>query len=118
MLKYAKITNEETKECSVGIGTDTEFYKSIGMVEMDVEEAYNGTWYVKGYAPEKPAPTTEEIRQQREAYYKEHCDPLTCEKIRKMAIFEWEEEDEEEYVNRMKDIKALVDQLYPYNTEE
>lgn len=51
---YAKIINEETKEVSVGIGTDAKFYKSIGMTEMDVEQAYNGQWYVKGYAPEEP----------------------------------------------------------------
>lgn len=51
---YAKIINEETKACEVGIGTNTDFYKSIGMSEMDVEQAYNGSWYLKGYAPEKP----------------------------------------------------------------
>lgn len=54
MLKYAKIENEETKRCSVGLGTNTEFYKSIGMVEMDVEQSYNGSWYIAGYVPEKP----------------------------------------------------------------
>lgn len=58
--KYAKITNEETKACSVGIGTDEEFYKSIGMTEMEVEQAYNGQWYLKGYAPAEPEPTIEE----------------------------------------------------------
>ena len=58
--KHAKITNEETKACSVGIGTDEEFYKSIGMTEMEVEQAYNGQWYLKGYAPAKPEPTLEE----------------------------------------------------------
>lgn len=62
MLKYAKITNEETKECSVGTGTNTEFYKLIGMVEMDVEQAYDGSWYLAGYAPEKPQ---ELINQER-----------------------------------------------------
>lgn len=51
---YAKIINEETKQCEVGVGTNTEFYKSIGMVEMEVEQAYNGQWYVKGYAPAEP----------------------------------------------------------------
>ena len=65
MKKYAKITNEETKECSVGLGTNTDFYKSIGMTEMDVEQAYNGAWYVEGYAPEKPAPTYEEVDAKR-----------------------------------------------------
>ena len=54
MIKYAKIENEKTKEVSVGVGTNTEFYKSIGMIEMDVEQAYNGQWYVKGYAPAEP----------------------------------------------------------------
>lgn len=47
----AKIENEETKEVSVGIGDAVNFYKSIGMTEMDVEKAYNGSWYVKGFAP-------------------------------------------------------------------
>lgn len=54
MKKYAEIVNQETKEVSVGIGTDTEFYKSIGMEEMEVEQAYDGNWYVKGYAPTQP----------------------------------------------------------------
>ena len=57
---YARIVNEETKEVSVGLGTDVEFYKSIGMKEMEVEQAYNGKWYLKGYAPAKPEPTVEE----------------------------------------------------------
>lgn len=51
---YAKIINEETKACEVGIGTNIDFYKSIGMSEMDVEQGYDGNWYIKGYAPEKP----------------------------------------------------------------
>lgn len=54
MIMFAKIIDEETKQCEVGVGTNTEFYKSIGMTEMDVEQAYNGQWYVKGYAPEEP----------------------------------------------------------------
>lgn len=54
VMKFAKVENEETKACSVGVGTDDKFYKSIGMELMDVEQAYNGSWYLKGYAPEKP----------------------------------------------------------------
>ena len=54
MLKHAKIINQETKQCEVGLGTNSQFYESIGMALMDVEQAYNGQWYVKGYAPEKP----------------------------------------------------------------
>lgn len=64
---YAKIENEETKVCSVGIGTDTEFYRSIGMTEMEVEQAWNGAWYLKGYAPEKPAEEkAAEVRAERD----------------------------------------------------
>ena len=51
---FAKIENQQTKECSVGLGTNAAFYESIGMTEMDVEQAYDGKWYLKGYAPEKP----------------------------------------------------------------
>lgn len=51
---YAKVINEETKQVSVGIGTDTEFYRSIGMTEQEVEQSWDGQWYLKGYAPEKP----------------------------------------------------------------
>lgn len=54
MIKYAKVINEETKECQVGIGTNASFYQKIGMSKMDVEHAYNGAWYVAGYAPEEP----------------------------------------------------------------
>ena len=54
MKKYAQIIDTETKLCNVGIGTNEEFYKSIGMELLDVEQAYNGQWYLEGYAPSKP----------------------------------------------------------------
>lgn len=62
MKKYAKIINEETKACEVGLGTNSAFYQSIGMTEMEVEQAYDGSWYVKGYAPEKPV---KEVAQEK-----------------------------------------------------
>lgn len=77
MLKYAKIINEETKQCEVGIGTNIEFYKSIGMTEMDVEQAYDGSWYVDGYAPkESVAEKNEQIRAERQSRYVAESDPL------------------------------------------
>lgn len=54
MLKYAKIVNDATKECSVGKGTNISFYQSIGMKKMEVEQAYNGAWYVAGFCPTEP----------------------------------------------------------------
>ena len=58
MKKYAKIINEKIKLCEIGEGTNISFYQSIGMTEMEVEQAYDGSWYVKGYAPEKPVKET------------------------------------------------------------
>lgn len=62
MEKYAKIIDENTKEVQVGVGCPDAYYIEIGMTLMDVEQAYNGNWYVKGYAPTKPEPTEEEKR--------------------------------------------------------
>lgn len=118
MLKYAKIENEETKQVSVGLGTNTDFYKSIGMIEMEVEQAYNGSWYLQGYVPKKPAPTREEISALREQFYNKKTDKYSCEKIRKTAIGKWTEEDEQQFVKRMTDLEALVQHLYPYTEEE
>lgn len=90
MLKYAKIFNEKTKQCEVGLGTNTEFYKSIGMVEMEVEQAYNGSWYVAGNAPKKPQSEKEkEIRAVRSEYFDKYVDFYQSKPLY------WEELDEE-----------------------
>ena len=69
MKKYAKIINEETKEVSIGTGTNSAFYQSIGMTEIEVEEGYDGSWYLKGYAPEKPTEQKEaDVRAVRNSY--------------------------------------------------
>lgn len=53
MIKYAKIINDNGL-CEVGLGTNEEFYKSIGMVEMDVEISdVNGEWYTTEKCPHK-----------------------------------------------------------------
>lgn len=39
MKLYGTIIDNETGLCSVGTGTNTEFYKSIGMVELDVQQS-------------------------------------------------------------------------------
>ena len=51
MKVYAQIIDEETKQVNIGTGTNTTFYKSIGMTEMEVEQAYDGSYWLKGYAP-------------------------------------------------------------------
>ena len=51
---YCKYDNETKKCLEVGTGTNTEFYKSIGMEDLEVEKAYDGSYWLKGYTPTKP----------------------------------------------------------------
>ena len=119
MKKYAKVINEETKACEVGLGTNSAFYQSIGMTEMEVEQAYDGQWYVLGFAPKKPEPTKEELKQARRNAYKNEVDPITCH-IQRLG-------DEEQTAEIIAEIAALVEERkakvaeikarYPYPTE-
>lgn len=59
MKKYAKIINEETKE--VSIASDKSFTE-FGYIELEVEKAYTGRWYLAGKAPIAPDPTYAELR--------------------------------------------------------
>ena len=59
--KWAKVINEDTKEVCLGVGKNPDYYSLIGMEEMEVEQAFNNRWYLKGYCPVKPEPTQEEI---------------------------------------------------------
>lgn len=118
MEKYAKVENDKTKQCSVGLGTDIEFYKSIGMERMNVEQAYDGQWYVEGYAPQKPAPTKEEISELRKEYRRENIDDKTAERSRKMANGSWTEEDEQAYLELDAEVTTYIEEHYPYPVEE
>ena len=117
MIKYAKILDEKTKECQVGLGTDIEFYESIGMSEMDVEDAHNGKWYLAGYVPEPPKPTYEEVDQMRIQYRKTHIDDRTLARSRKMANGTWTEEDEQAYIALDEEVTAYIEGHFPYPTE-
>lgn len=117
MEKYAKVVNEETKECQVGIGTNVEFYKSLGMTLQDVEEAYDGRWFLSGYVPEKPQPTADEIKELRKEYRRKYMDDSTSERSRKQANGSWTAEDESEYLALDERITQEIEQLYPYPSE-
>lgn len=69
MKKLAKIVDEKLHTVNVALGDNIEFYKSIGFINLDVEQGYNGNWYIQGYAPIKPEPTLEEILIQKEQEY-------------------------------------------------
>ena len=120
MKKYAKVINEETKVCEVGLGTNSNFYQSIGMTEMDVEQAYDGNWYVLGYAPEKPEPTKEEIQKLRANAYKNEVDPITCHIQRLKDESAMTNEINAEIAALIEERKAKVQEIkarYPYLVE-
>lgn len=167
MEKYAKIINEDTKLCEVGLGnpdkifeeriipeksheevipaeydeegnlikdeetitvideeehteiiTVGDWYKSLGMTEMEVEQAYNGSWYIAGFAPEKPAPTREELSALREQAYIKEVDILHAQRQRKTILGTWTEQDEANYIAEVKRLSADVANRYPYPDEE
>lgn len=115
MIHYAKIINEETKQCDVGLGDNSSFYQSIGMIEMEVEQAYNSNWYVKGYVPIQPVEEyNAEQQEKRSIAYTERTDPLTLRKIRKQALGEWSEEDEANYIAEIQTISEQINEEFPY----
>ena len=119
MKKYAKVINEETKACEVGLGTNKNFYASIGMEEIEVEQDYAGNWYVAGYAPAKPEPTKEEQQKAREEAYRAEIDPITCH-IQRLGDEEQTEEIVAEIASLVEERKAKVAEIkarYPYSEE-
>ena len=80
MIKYAKIVNEETGLCEIGTGTNIEFYKSIGMVELDVQQSdIDNAWYLT----EKCTMKTDEEKEQEE---RECRNQEIDEKIKELQI--------------------------------
>ena len=108
MKKYARIINEDTKLCQVGLGDNVEFYQSIGMTEMEVEQSYDLGWYVLGYAPQKPL----------ELYKQEKQAELQTLKNAKLSEFSYQDKiyqiDESSKVNINGKISAI---LLSQNTE-
>lgn len=114
MIKYVKIINEKTNEVSVALGNNP----PSDYVEMDVEQAYDGNWYLVGYVPEKPAPTHEEISALREQAYIKEVDVLHAQKMRKTILGTWTEEDETTYLAEVKARSEDIANRYPYIVEE
>ena len=117
MLKYAIVVDEESKLCLVGEGDNVEFYQSLGMTEQDVEQCWNGSWYLTGFAPQKPAPTHDEISKQREEYRKKHIDSKTAERSRRQANKTWTDEDEQAFLALDAEVTAYIEEHYPYPEE-
>lgn len=55
MTQRYKIQNENTKEVLIAIGEDIEWFEAMGYTEVgEVEQAYDGRYYVAGHAPTMP----------------------------------------------------------------
>lgn len=111
MLKYAKVINEETKECMVGLGTNIEYYKSIGMIEQNVEQAYNEGWYLVGYVPQKP----NELQIQE---LEKQIEELNTKMLRDIIILNDENASEQEktqaqtyFNNKLAQKQEIVDRI-------
>ena len=85
MLKYAKIINEQTKQCDIALGR----YIPTGFEQMDVEQAYNKSWYVMGYAPQKPEPSYSEKRQAEYPSIPDQLDMIYWDKVNNTNL--WQE---------------------------
>lgn len=63
MIKYVEIIDKESGLVDVALGDDTEYYKSIGFEELDVQQSdINGKWYLSEKCPMK----TDEQKEQEE----------------------------------------------------
>lgn len=70
MIKYCQIINEETGLVSIGNGSNSDYYKSIGMVKHDVEQSdVDNCWYLKEKCPHKSE--EEKLREAKAAKYNE-----------------------------------------------
>lgn len=70
MLKYCQIINSGTGLVSIGEGTNTDFYESIGMIERDVEQSdVDGNWYLAEKCPHKS--DEEKLNEAKQAKYNE-----------------------------------------------
>ena len=81
MIKYAKIINETTKACEVGLGTNDAFYQSQGFQELDVTLAYDGNWYLIGYEPAEPEKTYDQKRRAEYPELGEQLDMIYWDKV-------------------------------------
>lgn len=116
-MTLAKIIDEKTKQVEIGYNKYEDFYKSIGMTEMDVEQAYNGNWYIEGYAPAKPVPTEEEQKEKRAEAYRQEVDPITSHIQRLRDEEEPDEEKIEELIEERAEKVNEIKERYPYKED-
>jgi len=81
-----------------------------------IEKIGDGVYEIKAI-PEPPAPTKEQQEQARANAYAAEIDPLHARKARKTILGEWTDDDETEYVAKVKELSAEIAERYPYPTD-
>lgn len=112
MIKYAKILNSKTGLCEVGLGDNSTFYKSIGMVEMEVEKSkLDSQWYLteKLQTDEYKDALAELDRQNKIIEIKHKLEELDMKSIR--ALRAREVEKLTEYENQAKSLREQLNSL-------
>ena len=117
MKKYVKdIIDNKCK--LIYNGENINYALEKGYIEMEVEQAYDGNWYLAGYAPVQPiSEQNEAIRATREPLYSTQIDPLHARKARKVILNDWSEADEAEYVAEVARISKEIEDENPYMDE-
>ncbi len=106
MMKYAKIIDNAAKIVEAGSGTNEAYYRSVGMTLMDVEQGYDGQWYVAGYAPEMPLSEQEaQLREQRNRLLSETDKFMIAD----YPIAETEQEQYRQYRQYLRNLPAAAD---------
>ena len=85
-----------------------------GLPLVDVEMAYDGSFWEIGYVPEKPSPTKDEIRILRQTRYVSEADPIRYDYDEALARGEeTAEELKQEWLAKKDEIRAEL----PYPEE-
>ena len=53
-MKLCKVIDEQTQQVVIANEMQEDIFKKEGFQYKGVEQAYNGEWYLSGYAPAKP----------------------------------------------------------------
>ena len=87
MYKYVKNIQENGKCLEVANGTNTDFYKSIGMVRKDVEQSeVDGCWYLADKCPHYTDEEKEAQKQQKEDEEKDQALEQAIEELGKEML--------------------------------
>lgn len=74
--------------------------------------------YLESVLPPIHIPTNEEQRQARADAYLQEIDPLHSQKQRRTILGTWTEEDEAEYVEKIKTLSEDINNRFPYMENE